>query len=233
MMTIDNRVIFALDVDNRDRALDLVARLRGHVAAFKVGLELFIEGGPGLVKEIVAQSPVMLDLKLHDIPETVERAILRAGNLGVKFCTLHAQQRDTIIRAVRAADKVGIQLLGVMVLTSLSYSDLWELRMPGCYDSYEPKERIAHLSSLLSNYGLNGFVCSPEEVNQVRRAFPKAVLVTPGIRPAGVENNDQKRVGTPAQAVHNGANYIVVGRPIRDADDPVAAADAIAAEANA
>jgi len=171
----------------------------------------------------------MLDLKLHDIPETVERAVARAGELspfGVKFLTLHVQQRETMRRAVKAAEKSGIQLLGVTVLTSMTETDLKDF----CYEG-DALGAVLSRAKLAAEEGITGFVTSPREVAILRRTYPHAVLVTPGIRPTGsTEESDQKRIGTPGQAVEDGADYIVVGRPIRDADNPVAMAGLIAAE---
>ena len=222
-MTPNDRIIFALDVPNNVEAQRLIGLLGGHVGLFKVGLELFISVGPDAV---VTRHPVMLDLKLHDIPETVERAVLRAGDLGVKFLTLHVQQRETMRRAVKAAEKGGVQLLGVTVLTSMTDTDLKDFCVEG-----DTLNAVLTRAKLASEEGVTGFVTSPREVGLLRKALPAGtVLVTPGIRPEGSLSNDQKRTGTPAQAVGDGADYIVVGRPIRDAADPVAAANDIAQE---
>ena len=216
------RIIFALDVPDIIEAQRLKDLLEGSVGAFKVGLELFISGGPNAVS---TRHPTMLDLKLHDIPETVERAVLRAGDMGVKFLTLHVQQRETMRRAVKAAEKSGVQLLGVTVLTSMTDTDLKDFCVEG-----DTLTAVLTRAKLAAEEGITGFVTSPREVGLLRKAYPEAVLVTPGIRPAGSDMGDQKRTGTPAQAVQDGADYIVVGRPIRDADNPVAMAGLIAAE---
>jgi orotidine-5'-phosphate decarboxylase len=235
-MTPKDRIIFALDVPGLHEAkvfIDLLGRsgpAAGHVGAFKVGLELFMAVGPAILRSI--KQKIMLDLKLHDIPETVERAVLRAGDLGVNFVTLHVQQRETLERAVRAAEKSKVQLLGVTVLTSVGEKDLMDLNLPcQCDPTYfDPGERVMMLAKFAATCGLNGFVCSPREVKMLRAAIPGAVLVIPGIRPAGTAAGDQKRTGTPAEAIKDGADYLVVGRPIRDAQDPVAAAEAIEKE---
>jgi len=225
-----DRVIFALDVPNIIDAeryitlLDVNSREDYRVGAIKIGLELFMGAGLAVVR--IIRRPVMLDLKLHDIPETVERAILRAGDLGVTFVTLHVQQRDTMRRAARAAEKGGIQLLGVTVLTSMTGADMDDLR----YTTSEPSDRAIYLARMAWQEGITGFVASAMEVGRLRAQLPKSLLVIPGIRPAGADAGDQKRTGTPAQAIADGADYLVVGRPIRDAPDPAAAADAIAAE---
>ncbi len=229
-MNAKDRIIFALDVPSVADAERCIGLLEDHVGVFKVGLELFMQAGPAILKSI--KRPVMLDLKLHDIPETVERAVVRAGELGVQFVTLHVQQRETIVRAARVAEDSKVQLLGVTVLTSIGERDLMDLNLPcQCDPTYfDPAERVMMLAKFASGCGLTGFVCSPKEVKMLRTALPKAVLVIPGIRPAGAAAGDQKRTGTPAEAVKDGADYLVVGRPIRDAPDPVAAAKAIAAE---
>lgn len=233
-MKPNERIIFALDVSTEDKAWDYVTKLQQKVGAFKVGLELFIAAGPRFVRNLTDTSSVMLDLKLHDIPETVERAISSAGDLGVKFLTLHVQQRRTLEGAVRAAEKYKIQLLGVTVLTSMSDSDCVNLMFDttpqdGILGNITA-QRAYRLAQLASSAGITGFVASPLEVANLRKAFPKATLVIPGIRPLGTGTDDQKRVGTPADAVRDGADYLVIGRPIRDAEDPAAAAAAIAAE---
>lgn len=217
------RIIFALDVPDLRAANELACTLSGSVGAFKIGLELFTAEGPAAIA--VLSSPIMLDLKLHDIPETVERAVLRAGDLGVKFLTLHVQQRETMRRAVKAAEKSGVQLLGVTVLTSMTDTDLKDFCVEG-----DTLSAVISRAKLAADEGISGFVTSPREVSILRKTYPSAVLVTPGIRPAGSADNDQKRTGTPAQAVEDGADYIVVGRPIKDADNPVAMAGIIAAE---
>jgi orotidine-5'-phosphate decarboxylase len=174
----------------------------------------------------------MLDLKLHDIPETVERAVGQAGDLGVKFLTLHVQQRDTMRRAVKMAEKTGLQLLAVTVLTSMTEADLMDLMQPDMADPtfFDPAKRALRMAMFAADQGVTGFVCSPQEAKALRTALPKSVIVTPGIRPAGADAGDQKRVGTPSQAVADGADYLVVGRSIREAPDPVAAAASFADE---
>lgn len=225
-----DRIIFALDVPNIIEAKGFIDDLGGpglpsdgHVGAFKVGLELFMGAGPAVMR--IIKQPVMLDLKLHDIPETVERAVQRAGDLGVNFLTLHVQQRETMRRAVKAAEKGGVQLLGVTVLTSMTDTDLADFCVEG-----DTLKAVLSRAKLAWDEGVTGFVTSPREVGILRQTYPNAVLVTPGIRPAGSASGDQKRTGTPSQAVQDGADYLVVGRPIRDAADPIAAATAIAQE---
>jgi orotidine-5'-phosphate decarboxylase len=219
-----NRLCFALDVPSMVEAQELATELEPHVGAFKVGLELFIARGmfPATCR------PIVLDLKLHDIPETVERAVKAAGDRGVKFVTMHVQQRATIEKAVRAAEPFGITLLGVTVLTSMAPVDLAQLNL-GALIANPVAARVRALAMFGYACGLRGFVCSPQEVGELRQMVRDATLLVPGVRPPGVDAGDQKRTGTPEQAVQDGADIIVVGRPIRDAEDRVAAARSILA----
>jgi len=236
--TITNPICFALDLPTEDAAHQYIHLLEEHVGAFKVGLELFIACGQ-LPRTERTERPIVLDLKLHDIPRTVARAIAAAGDLGVKFVTMHIQQRATMEAAVRAAEPFGIRLLGVTVLTSMQGEDLEDLSMG---PSTSVLARVGLLSGFAAALGLNDFVCSPREVAMLRRGAPDRFLLVPGIRlsdpellrlasaGAGVAMpDDQQRIGTPKQAMADGASMIVVGSPIRDADDPVAAAKYILA----
>lgn len=218
-----NPICFALDVPSLDAAQVYVDMLEDHVGAFKVGLELFIAEG----KLPRTETPIVLDMKLHDIPETVERAVRSAGQRGVRYLTMHVQQKEGIQKAVAAAARYNIELLGVTLLTSMDSSDMEDLRLEG---HTMPGHRVKHLAKFAYGHGLRGFVCSPQEVGALRQELPDAFFLVPGIRPAGARTGDQKRVGTPQQAVRDGANLIVVGRPIRDSSDPVEAAKAILAE---
>lgn len=205
-----------------------VDMLEDHVGAFKVGLELFLRAQ----SLPLTKKPIVLDLKLHDIPETVAGAVKAGGDLGVKYMTMHVQQRETLEKAVKAAEPFGIKLLGVTVLTSMTDEDLGDLLQASQCDPtyFEPSERALMLTRFAYLAGLRGFVCSPQEVAALKKAAPDAFFLVPGVRPAGAALGDQKRVGTPGQAVKDGANLLVVGRPIRDAEDPVAAAKTILAE---
>ncbi len=228
-------LIVALDVPDTREALKLIDGLDSRVRWVKIGLELFIASGPRSV-EVFSEdlaTPVVLDLKLYDIPETVERAVKVGGDLGVKYMTLHIQQRETLERAVRAAEPFGITLLGVTVLTSMTSRDIEDLHMRTTVlgESYEqPSIRAEALAKHGYDCGLRGFVCSPQEVLKLRSSFPDAFFLVPGVRPAGAVVGDQKRVGTPGQTVKDGANMIVVGRPIRDAQDPAKVVEDILAE---
>jgi orotidine-5'-phosphate decarboxylase len=220
------RIIFALDVPNLSEAQRYVSMLTGHVGMFKIGLELFMAEGPTVVDRVdQGLGRVMLDLKLHDIPETVERAVLRAADMGVRFLTLHVQQWETLTRVARLADEKAIQPLAVTVLTSMSEEDGGSLGLGS-----DLANRVCFLARFAQRAGITGFVCSPREVAMLRGMHPGAILVVPGIRPTGSGRDDQKRTGTPAQAIRDGADFLVVGRPIRDAEDPVEAADMIAQE---
>lgn len=225
------RLAFPLDYPNLDRARRGAEQIRGSVGVLKVGLELFVAEGPksvSLGREL--ECDVFLDLKLHDIPETVERAVASAAALGVRFLTLHASGGARMLEAAaRRAQRenTALVLLAVTVLTSLDSSDLTATGVSG--GTAEQTLRLAHLAQ---QSGVNGLVCSVAEVARLRAELgPDAVLVTPGIRLAGAAGgDDQKRTGTPADAIRAGSTLLVVGRPIRDAVDPAAAAHAVLCE---
>lgn len=221
-MQTKNPIIVALDVPDLQEAQRLITDLESEVGGFKVGLELFIAEG----RLPDTKLPIILDLKLHDIPNTVVRAIHSAGRSfpQVQGMTLHIQQRETLEAAVEAADKYDIQLFGVTVLTSMTTADLGDLGMRGA-----PEMRAVDLARFGWKCGVDGFVCSPKEVAAIREAVPGARLLVPGVRPSESSLHDQKRVSTPKEAVDAGANFIVVGRPITEATSPKAAAADIAA----
>lgn len=237
-------VCFALDFPTLGHALDFFRKndLKEHVGAVKVGLELFIASGPVAVSSFRNEVgiDVVLDLKLHDIPETVARAVKAGGDLGVKYMTLHIQQRSALEAAVKAAGPYGIQLLGVTVLTSMASYDCDDLGYAGfshvadAEDNSPVGDRVLKMAQFGRSCGLSGFVCSPNEAARVRDEAVASgydpFLLVPGIRPAGANIGDQKRVGTPLQAVRDGASLIVVGRPIRDAEYPEEAAKDIVRE---
>lgn len=222
------RLAFALDYPTLADARCGAEALRGAVGVLKVGLELFVaEGPPAIALGSELGSDVFLDLKLHDIPETVERAVASAAELGVRYLTLHASGGPRMLdRAARRAESSGLVLLAVTVLTSLDADDLIAVGMPG-----DPKAQALKLGRLARESGVPGLVCSAAEVATLRGALgPDAVLVTPGIRPASGTSDDQKRTATPGAAIAAGSSLLVVGRPIRDAADPRAAAESILAE---
>lgn len=230
-----NPIAFAMDVPTMGEVQHLGKALRGVVGTFKVGLEVFIANGPVVVKFL---PDVILDLKLHDIPETVERAVKSAGDLGVKYMTLHIQQRKALEKAVKAAEPFGMTLLGVTVLTSMTVEDFkdldWDWDQEGELRGTTAMEyRVRKLAQFGASCGLKGFVCSPQEVESLRERHPEAFLLVPGVRSSGADKSDQKRTGTPKQAMQDGASMIVVGRQIRDAPDPRQAAMDILAEIEA
>jgi orotidine-5'-phosphate decarboxylase len=225
-----SRLAFALDYATLDEARAGAEPLASTVGVLKVGLELFLREGPPAVR--VARElgcDVFLDLKLHDISATVERAVANACQLGVKYLTIHAGGGPGMMEAAASAatrENTGLCVLGVTVLTSLDAADLQAVGI-----DVPPAEHAERLAVLAQRSGLGGLVCSSAEVARLRAAVgPAMVLVTPGIRPAGADAGDQKRVGTPADAIVSGSSLLVVGRPIRDAAEPRAAAESIVRE---
>jgi orotidine-5'-phosphate decarboxylase len=210
-----NLICAALDLPDPVSAAQLASKLAGHVGLFKIGLELFVAHGPAAIDPIRKFGlPIFLDLKLHDIPQTVEGAARGVARLGVQYVTVHASGGTEMIRAARRA-LPATKLLAVTVLTSLE----------------APEGEVLRLARLAVEAGADGIVCAPTDVAALRRALgPGPLIVVPGIRPAGSDAGDQKRIGTPREAVQAGASILVVGRPLRDAPDPAAAADSIAAE---
>ena len=217
----------ALDLPDLDDALRLAERVAPFAGVMKVGLELFVRYGPRAVTEVRDRTKrdVFLDLKLHDIPETVERAVASARASGASLLTVHAGGGRAMLEAATRAAGPDLKILAVTVLTSLDASDLLEL---GAGDSVTAHAR--RLFDCAWSAGLRGFITSVAEVAELRSRQPGSYLVTPGIRPAGGAAGDQKRVATPASAIGAGSDLLVVGRPIRDASDPAQAARAIAEE---
>ena len=229
-MSTDPRIIVALDYAERGDALALVDQLQPGRCRLKVGKELFTRAGPGLVEELGARGfEVFLDLKFHDIPTTVGRAVAAAAELGVWMVNVHALGGRAMLEAARdavAALPRAPRLIAVTVLTSMDARALAEVGIPQA-----PEEEVARLAALAADCGLDGVVCSPLEAAALRAARgPGFLLVTPGVRPAGAERGDQRRATTPAEAVAAGADYLVVGRPVTRAPDPMAALAAIEAE---
>jgi len=222
------RLIVALDVPAVDDALRLVDRLAGRVGLFKIGSQLFTAAGPEIVRALVARNQkVFLDLKYHDIPNTVAAAVKSAFRLGISLLTLHGLGGRAMLEAAAAArPAVGLRLLAVTVLTSHDEASLSEVGLSGpLFDS------VRRLARLAKDAGIDGVVASPHEVGLIREACGEAFLiVTPGIRRAGAQAGDQARTATPAAALSAGANYLVVGRPITEAADPARAAAAIVRE---
>ena len=225
-------LIVALDVNSRAEAEAKVRLLGDAVNFYKIGLELFTAEGPDVVKAVKAfGKKVFLDLKFHDIPRTVERAVTSGGKLGVDLMTIHSVGGKAMIRAAADAAAAfgadGPKILAVTVLTSLDAGDLADIGVAG----RSPAEQVQAMGRLALGNGAAGIVCSPKEVHAMREILgPAALLVTPGVRPAGAAVGDQKRVATPGEAVRDGSTHLVVGRPILAAEDPVSAARAIVAE---
>jgi orotidine-5'-phosphate decarboxylase len=238
--TVDpDGLIVALDFPSASAALELADCLQGVCRWFKVGMELYYAAGNSVVERLRERGfEVFLDLKLHDIPNTVAGAVRSVGCTGASLLTVHASGGEAMMRAAAVAAKApgSPRLLAITVLTSM---DAGELSAVGVADS--PATQVLRLARLARAAGIDGLVCSAEEVAAVREAMgPKALLVVPGIRPAGdmgavagdglVANDDQRRVATPAEAMARGASMLVVGRPITQADDPAKAAAGILAE---
>ncbi|HOE60639.1 MAG TPA: orotidine-5'-phosphate decarboxylase [Kiritimatiellia bacterium] len=227
-------LIVALDVASTAEVARTVDLLGDAVSFYKIGLELFSAEGPEVVRAVRKRGKrVFLDLKLHDIPRTVERAVRAGAALGVELMTLHAAGGRAMIRAAkegaRSAGADAPRLLAVTMLTSLDQADLADFGV-----ARSMAEQVEALGRLACESGADGIVCSPQEVARMRTVLgADALVVTPGVRPAGAEIGDQKRVATPAAAVRNGSTHLVVGRPILEASDPCAAARAIVAEMSA
>ena len=224
-----DRLIVALDFPSNQQALDFVDRLDGACQWFKVGLELYLSAGGSIVTTLRNRGfSIFLDLKFHDIPNTVAGAIRSVGALGAQLLTIHASGGPAMLSAAAEAASTlsdPPKLLAVTVLTSMDQS---QLNAIGIADN--PNIQALKLAQMAYISGVSGFVCSPEEAASLRHRLPEATLVTPGIRPAGADIGDQKRIATPAAALAAGADYIVVGRPITQASNPVEAAHGILLE---
>ncbi len=224
-----NRTIVALDLASAEEAVRLAKKVEPHVGAFKVGLGLLHGAGPGIAAALVdLGKPVFADAKLHDIPTQVAGAARSLGRLGVRWVTAHVAGGEPMLRA--AGEALGESsggyagILGVTVLTSLDQDDLGAVGIGS-----SPGKLVSKMSRLAAEAGCEGVVCSPQELTVVGSVAPGLLRVTPGVRPHGHEAGDQRRVMTPAEAVGRGADWLVIGRPITAAADPVAAAAEIAA----
>jgi orotidine-5'-phosphate decarboxylase len=222
-----DKLIVALDVDSAQKARELFAALHEVVGMFKIGMQLFTAAGPGIVREIVAAGGrVFLDLKYHDIPNTVAAAGVEAARLGVSIFNVHAaggseMMRRTAGAVATVAEREGLvrpRIIGVTLLTSADANVLAEIAVVN-----SPQQQVIALAQLTAASGLDGVVASPLEVGAIRAAVAREdfLIVTPGIRPAGTTANDQKRLLTPAGAISAGSDYLVIGRPIIEASDPV------------
>lgn len=226
------RVIVSLDFPDGSQALDLCQKLDPENCKLKIGKELFTREGPALVEKLIASDfDIFLDLKYHDIPNTVASACRVAADLGVWMLNVHASGGRAMMEAAsEALDKITHKplLIAVTILTSMSQEDLGELGITRTVE-----EQVMLLASLAKSSGLKGVVCSAKEAKSLKAELGKEFcLVTPGIRPANASSDDQKRIMTPAEAIDAGSHYLVIGRPITKADDPLAALDAINATIN-
>jgi orotidine-5'-phosphate decarboxylase len=218
------RLAIALDLDDRVAALALAEKVRPYFEVAKVGLELFSAAGPQVVTELrEAGFSVFVDLKLHDIPTTVERAARALGSLGAEFATVHAAGGAEMVRAAVSGFADGAAGAGLSMPTVLGVTVLTS-------DTEAPAELLLRRVEVILAAGAGGLVCAADDLLVIRRAAPDLVAVVPGIRPSGAATDDQARAATPEAAVANGADVLVIGRPVSRADDPRAAAEAIAAE---
>lgn len=228
------KIIVALDVATADEAREIVAELKETVGAFKIGLQLFTAFGASFVRELVLQNvKIFLDLKFHDIPNTVAKASVEAAKLGVWMFNVHAlgggeMLKQTVDEVREFCDKENIfqpKIIGVTVLTS---SNNETLRETGIIN--ETSAQVLNLAKLVAKYGLDGVVSSPREVRLIRQSIDNFLIVTPGIRPVFATSGDQKRVMTPNEAVQAGSDYLVIGRPVLQAKNRIAAVENILAE---
>lgn len=224
-----DRLIFALDVPSAAEADRLLDQLQGHIAFVKVGLELYTAAGPAMVQRIVARGMrVFLDLKFLDIEETVRRATARVASMGVDFLTVHAN-RKALTAAAQGREGSSLKLLAVTVLTNFDSNDLREMGIQRTV-----QDLVIARALLASEVGCDGVVASGEEAAAIRQKIgPRFEIVTPGVRPTGKGVDDHARATTPTQTIASGADYLVIGRPIRDAADPSATVAAILAEMQA
>ena len=227
-------IVFPLDFASVKDAGEYVELLDGKVGTFKIGLELFIDQGPSVVEMVknLSRAKVFLDLKLHDISTTVQRAMERVVNLGVDFVTVHCSSSIAMLEKAVKAGQGKTQILGVTLLTD---NDSDTLKSTGFRDEFvkEPHLLVMERAKMAFEAGCSGVVCSGKEVARIKKEFGKSFLaVTPGIRPewSMLENDDQKRITTPGQAITFGSDLLVIGRPIRDAEDPVKAAQKVIKE---
>lgn len=234
-MKADNRLIVALDFHTLEDVKGLVETLEDSVSYYKVGMELFYSAGPGVISYLKEKNKnIFLDLKLHDIPNTVGQGLCSLMGLGADIVNVHASGGFTMMKTAaeklhEAAEKQGVaspKIIAVTILTSINEEDWQGLGM-----QCSIREQVVRLAKLAKKAGLDGVVASPQEAAAIREACGEDfMIVTPGVRPAGAAINDQSRIATPAAALQNGASHLVVGRPIRAAENPKAAAEAIIAE---
>lgn len=223
-MQARDRLVVALDASSRDEILTLSDQLHGIAGVLKVGLQAFIANGPSLVRELSSRGErIFLDLKIHDIPNTAQRAVAEAATLGASLTTVHTEGGEQMLRACSDAP---LLVLGVTILTSLDDQAIEKIGFHG-----SPLDNAIRLARLARECGIGGVVASPHEIAAIREACGESfVILTPGIRPAGAAADDQRRTMTPRDAVKAGADYIVIGRPITTAADPRGAAERIVEE---
>ena len=211
-----NPIFVAIDTADLGQALALADAVSGYAAGVKLGLEFFSAHGPDGVRRVTALGlPVFLDVKLHDIPNTVAKAVKALAPLEPAILTVHASGGRAMLQAAKAAAPAGTKVVGVTVLTSLDDSDLAAAGVHG-----SPADQVARLAALARESGIDGIVCSGAEVAQARASWPDGFFVVPGVRPTGADAGDQKRIVTPRQALADGASALVIGRPITGASDP-------------
>jgi len=229
-ITVRDKIIVALDVPRKEAALDLVRQLAGQISFFKIGLQLYTAEGPEIVRAVLGiGAKVVLDLKLHDIPNTVARAVESAAELGVQMLTVHLSGGGAMIRAAVSACSGDLLLLGVTLLTSANEQTLREIGIPDKIDDH-----VLRLAKLGVSAGIGGLVASPREATMLRAEFGNEIkIVTPGVRPTWAEAVDQKRVMTPRKALEAGADYLVIGRPIMAHPNPLEAVAKILGEIEA
>jgi orotidine-5'-phosphate decarboxylase len=222
-----DRIAVALDTSDWSRFVEWCRLFGPHVGLLKVGLEAFLRWGPAAVERAVEEGgAVFLDLKLHDIPNTVAAAARAAARPGVRFVTAHAGGGEAMLQAAVKGAGRGAKVLAVTLLTHLDEPELERLGLPG-----DPSQRVLEWASMARRAGCAGAVCSPQELPQLRSALPRPfLLVTPGVRPAGAPADDQRRVATPGEALSRGADFLVIGRPLTRAEDPARALAALEAE---
>jgi len=220
-----NPVFVAIDTPDLSRAQRLSSAVRSHVGGIKLGLEFFASHGPSGIRGLACEGlPVFLDLKLHDIPNTVGKAVAALAPLKPAVLTVHAAGGEAMLAAAKSAAPAGTKVVAVTVLTSLDETDLTDIGIGGTAEA-----QVTRLADLARRAGCDGIVCSGAEVAAAKAAWPLGYFVVPGVRPAGSDTGDQKRVMTPAEALAAGASMLVIGRPITDAPSPAEAARAIAA----
>jgi len=212
-------IFVAIDTPELQRAIEIADAVRENAGGVKLGLEFFSANGPAGVRHVAALGlPVFLDLKLHDIPNTVAKAVEALAPLQPAILTVHASGGLEMLRAAKAAAPSATKVVGVTVLTSLDQNDLADAGVGG-----SPADQVARLAKVAQSAGLDGIVCSGAEVSAARSAWPDGFFVVPGVRPEGGDVGDQKRVATPRQALDDGASVLVIGRPITGASDPAQA----------